>query len=108
MRGALRWAENYLRSSESRQRPLTLAWHSRSFGSAFFTSRTASEGRLRSPRTRGEVFSQRKHLRIDAVRQLMSAEQRQYIVDDDICHHLAHFRHGAAEMRRQHDVGHLA
>src|ERR1700722_10054964 len=35
--------------------PRSLRSHSRSFGSAFFTLRTASEGRLRSPRTRGEV-----------------------------------------------------
>ena len=37
----------------------------------------------------------------------MAAEERQNIVDDDIRHRLAHLRRSAAEMRRQHDVGHF-
>src|ERR1700722_7480496 len=48
----------------------------------------------------------REHLRIDAVRQFMSSEERQDIVDDDIRHRLAHFGRGAAEMRREHHVSH--
>jgi hypothetical protein len=57
MRGRFRWAQTFQLSSDSRKRPLTLvaSLHSRCFASAFFTSRTASEGRLRSPRARGEV-----------------------------------------------------
>jgi hypothetical protein len=46
-----------LRIAERPPHPRSLRSHSRSFGSAFFTSRTASEGRLRSPRAagRGEI-----------------------------------------------------
>ena len=46
-----------LRRSESRRGPLTLASHSRCFASAFSALRTASAGRLCSPRSRGEVTS---------------------------------------------------
>src|SRR5215472_3676927 len=41
--------------SDSLHRRLTPASHSRCFASAFLVLRTASQGRLRSPRTRGEV-----------------------------------------------------
>ncbi len=44
-----------LKGSESLRGPLTLASHSRCYASAFLALRTASAGRLRSPRTRGEV-----------------------------------------------------
>src|ERR1700680_4978573 len=56
---------------------------------------------------RGMARSQCKNLRIDAVRQSMSAEPRQNIVDHDVRHRLAHFRPGPAEMWRLHDVRHL-
>ena len=52
MRGPIRWAQT-CGAQNRREAPLTHAAHSRSFGSAFFNSRTASEGRLCSPRAAG-------------------------------------------------------
>src|SRR5579863_7236886 len=77
--------------------------------SAFFAG--SSDGKTLSVmaiRGLGMARSQCKHLRIDAVRQLMAPEQRQYIVDDDVRHRFAHLRRGAAEMRCQHDIRHPA
>ena len=52
MRGPIRWAQT-CGAQNCGEAPLTHAAHSRSFGSAFFNSRTASEGRLCSPRAAG-------------------------------------------------------
>src|ERR1700675_570403 len=73
--------------------------------SAFFAG--SSDGKTLSVmaiRGLGIAHSQCKNLWIDAVRQLMSAEERQNIVDDDVRHRLAHLRRGAAELRCQHDA----
>src|SRR5271169_1475549 len=51
------------------------------------------------------ALSQRKNLGIDAVRQLMPADECQDIIGHDLGHGLSHFGRGAAEMGRQHHIG---
>ena len=50
----------------------------------------------------------RQHLRVHAVRRRLAVEQRQDVVDHDVGHLLAHLDGRAAEVRREHDVRHLA
>src|SRR5262249_9182962 len=62
-------------------------------------------GRLCVARRRDALS--RKDLGIDDVRRPPALEHGEDVVDHDVRHLLAHLDHGAAEMRGEHDVGHL-